>query len=92
MNEEAEARNAIKLMRLRIGAITSGTLLPLTAATAIPFLADHRLHERWESIGQYLDMLAMGLLPVFMFTAALSFGLWRYRRAMKANHQKTRLR
>jgi hypothetical protein len=87
-DEEAEARTAIKLKRFYIAAIVSGSLLFLTVVAVIPFLAGHSLHEHWESIGQYLVMLAMGLLPVFMLTAALAFGLWRNLRAMKAIHKK----
>lgn len=88
MNEQAEARTAIKLKRFCIAAIVSGSLLFLTVVAVVPFLAGHSLHEQWESIGQYLVMLAMALLSVFMFTAALAFGLWKYSRAMKEIHKK----
>ncbi|WP_109488000.1 hypothetical protein [Occallatibacter savannae] len=88
MNEEAEARAAAKLKKFYIAAVVSGVLLILTIVTIVPFLAGHSLHSRWEDIGRYLVMLAMGLLPVFMFSAALSFGLWRYSRGLRAIHRK----
>jgi len=87
LNEEAEARTATKLKRFCIAATVSGALLILTVVAVIPFLAGHSLHEQWENIGQYLVMLAMGLLSVFVFSAALTFGLWRYSRAMMAIHR-----
>jgi pilus assembly protein TadC len=87
-NEENEARTALKLKKFRLASMLSGGLLFFVILSVVPFLAGHSLHYRWETIGKYLVMLAMGLLPVFMFTAGMTYGLWRYARAMKAIHKK----
>jgi hypothetical protein len=44
----------------------------LNSTATAPFLAGHRLHAYWESIGKYLVLLSMALLPVLV----CCLGLW----------------
>lgn len=87
-DEEMENRTARKLRKLQRATVALGILLGATVAAVPPFLKGHSLHDSWDSIGKYLVMLAMLLLPAFMLTAALTYGLWNYLRNMKKIHRK----
>jgi hypothetical protein len=67
LNEElpsiADKKKYARLWRKRT--LYSGVALFLSSASVYPFLAGHSLHGYWESIGKYLVLLSMGLLPVF---------------------------
>jgi len=56
--------------------IYSGIAFFLSCASVDPFLYGHSLHVHWESFGKYLVLLAMGLLVVFVYCAALWYDAW----------------
>jgi ABC-type Co2+ transport system permease subunit len=87
-DEEMEVRTARKLRKLQRAAIVLGTMLGATVAAVTPFLKGHSFHGSWDSMGKYLVMLAMVLLPAFMLTAALTYGLWNYLRNMRKIHRR----
>lgn len=49
----------------------------LSCAAVIPFSAGHALNSQWESLGKYLVLLSMMLLPIFVCCAALWWVAWR---------------
>jgi hypothetical protein len=87
-DEEMEIRTARKLRKLQRATVVLGILLVATVAAVPPFLKGHPFHDSWDSTGKYLVMLAMGLLPAFMLTAALTYGLWNYLRNIKKIHRR----
>lgn len=56
--------------------LTSTFTLLLTCALVYPFLAEHSLHEYWESIGKNLVLLSMVLLLVWGWCATVFYNAW----------------
>ena len=90
LDNGAEARTALQFKRFCAAAVLSGLLLflTITAVVVMPFLAGHSLHDHWEIIGQYLVVLALGLLQVFLCTAGLSYGWWTSLRAIDRRYAR----
>jgi hypothetical protein len=68
------AKAVIGLWKKR--SLYSGVGLFLSCASVAPFLYGHALHAHWNSIGKYLLLLSMGLLPVFVYCAAMWWNAW----------------
>jgi hypothetical protein len=54
----------------------SGVAFFLSCASVVPFLYGFALHAQWNSIGKYLLLLSMALLPVFVYCAAMLWSAW----------------
>jgi len=73
----AVRRNAGERLRVwKIRAIYSGLALLLSCVSVTQFLDGHWLYPYWESVGKYLVVLSMVLLPVFLYCALLLWGAW----------------
>ena|ERR1051326_3755500 len=73
----AVRQNAEERLRLwRQRSVLSGLALLLSCLSVSMFLTGHSLHAYWESLGQYLVYLSMGLLVVFLYCTLLLWGAW----------------
>ena len=81
-----EARRLLNRWQRR--AIVLGTALFVSAASVVPFLEGHSLHEYADRIGKYLIYLSMCLLPLFVFCAAQTYNFWIYLRDLKKEYKR----
>jgi hypothetical protein len=73
---KANARERLALWRRR--ALSSGVCLFLACAAVVPFaLAGSSLSSERVLLAKLLTLLAMALLPVFLYCAALFWGAWQ---------------
>src|ERR1700733_15233262 len=75
-NGLAVARKKLVMWK-RLAIVTTSAVF-LDCAEIVPFLYGHLLHSRWEQIGKNLVLLAMALLPVWLFCSATTFDFWYY--------------
>jgi hypothetical protein len=75
---EAVKQNAKERLRLwRKRALYSTGVFLLSCALPVPFQKGFPFHIYWESLGKYLVLLSMALLPVFVYCNGLWWGAWR---------------
>ena len=86
-DQELEGRIEQRLQKWKRGTIWLGVALVSSIATVIPFLYGYPLHARWDTVGKKLLLLAMFLLPVFLYAAATTFNFWSYLRNIKKIHK-----
>jgi len=80
------AGKQIRLWRKR--ALLSTFAFLLSCGSVYPFLAGHALHEHWDSLGKYLLMLSMGLLPVFVMCNGSWYNAWQALRDLERDFEK----
>jgi hypothetical protein len=86
--EEREARIGRRLRKWTYATIFLGIALSIAIASSVPFLYGHSLHDQWESVGKRLVELSMGLFLVFVWTAGMTFTMWKYSRDMQRSNKK----
>jgi hypothetical protein len=74
-----------RINRWKKRSVYAGIAFFLNCASVGPFLYGHSLHVYWESFGKYLVLLAMGLLVVFVYCAALWYSAWMALRDVTKN-------
>jgi hypothetical protein len=67
-------------------ALCSTAAFFLSCALVYPFLAGQALHAHWESLGKYLLLLSMALLPVFACSAGLWWSAWSQLRDLEKTY------
>lgn len=65
-----------RLRRWKQRSALSGLAFLVSCLSVSMFLTGHSLHVYWESFGQYLVYLSMGLLLVFLYCTLLFWGAW----------------
>jgi len=63
-----------------------------STASVVPFLAGYPLHRRFETVGKDLIYVSMGLLPLFIGAAALTYNFWRYFQSLQQKNKGAWLR
>jgi hypothetical protein len=74
--EESIRTAQTKLVMFKRLAIITTFAFFLNCAAIVPFLYGHSLHNHWESIGKYLVMIEMVLLPACLFCCAGAYINW----------------
>lgn len=69
-----------------------GIALLASIASVIPFLDGYPLHGEFTNTGKYLIYLSMGLLILFLGSAALTYNSWAYRRSLRSNNDNPQTR
>jgi hypothetical protein len=83
VRQNAKERFAIWRKR----SLSSTAAFLLSCMLVYLFLEGSPLHAYWDSAGQYLLLLSMALLLVFVYCTALLWGSWRALRGLDADKQ-----
>jgi hypothetical protein len=85
---EIKEQAADYLRRRRKNALCVTVAFFLTCAVVTLFLAGFPLHAYWDSLGRYILLLTMGLLPVFVVYVGLLWSAWIYRRDIEREFRR----
>jgi hypothetical protein len=79
-----DAERCVTLWRKR--ALYAAVAFSFSCALVYPFLAGQALHAHWESLGKYLLLLSMALLPVFACSAGAWWSAWNQFRDLEKTY------
>lgn len=77
-----------KLRRWVKASVLSTIGLIICISSTVLFLYGHALYGYFDSIGKYLILLSMCLLPITAFIAGLTFIIWRSSVALRERNMK----
>ncbi len=60
-----------------------GLALGISIGSVTPFLYGHSLHNYWEPFGVGFVVISMGLLLIFLYSAAITVSLLYYGRSLR---------
>jgi hypothetical protein len=83
-----EGRIEQRLRRWKRGTVWLGIALVCCVVAVVPFLYGYPLHDYWDAVGKKILVLSMCLLPLFMFSAGITYMFWSYLRAIKNVHRR----
>jgi membrane protein YdbS with pleckstrin-like domain len=83
-----EGRIEQRIRKWKRGTVWLGIALICCVVAVVPFVYGYPLHNYWDAVGKKILVLSMCLLPLFMFSAGITYMFWSYLRAIKNVHRR----